>query len=155
MRTRRGPSQRNQAPCTPLAEIKKNFETLLSLIGTADIKEDRGDIKQPSDHSEFTSRRMIIPAGQGDIHPSSDSSTSSSKPATVQASQGDISHPNDPFRYAVQAADELLADLFSKGPTTACSSPASGARITSNRTSARPSSSYNPQYDLSDLIRLL
>ena len=40
MRTRRGPSQRNQTLCTPLAETKENFETLLSLIGTADIKED-------------------------------------------------------------------------------------------------------------------
>ena len=151
MRIRRGPSQYNQALYTPLAEVKKNFETLLSLLGPAAVKEDRGDISQPSDQCESTSRPVIIPAGQGDIHSSSDSNTSSSKPTTIQASQSDISHPNDPFRYAVQAADELLADLFSKGPTTACSSPASSACVSSNHTSAHQSSSYTPRFDLSDL----
>ena len=94
---------------------------------------------------------MIIPAGQGDIHLSSDPNNSSSKPTTIQASQSDISHPSDPFRYAVQAADGLLADLFAKGPIPARPSPASSARVSSNRTSAHQSSSYTPRFDLLDL----
>ena len=52
MRTRRGPSLCDQT----LAEIKKNYKTLMSLIGRAATKEDQSDINQPSDHSEVTSR---------------------------------------------------------------------------------------------------
>ena len=131
--------------------MKKNFETLLSLLGPAAIKEDRGDISQTSDQCKSTSRPIFIKAGRGDIRPSSDPSNSSSKPATIQASQSDISHPSDPFRYAVQAADELLADLFAKGPIPAHPSSASSARVSSNCTSAHQSSSYTPRFDLSDL----
>ena len=59
MRTRRGPSPRNRT----LAEMKKNYKTLMSLIGKAGTKEDQSDINQPSDHSEVTSRQVTIPAG--------------------------------------------------------------------------------------------
>ena len=131
--------------------MKRNFETLLSLLGPAAVKEDRGDISQTNAQCKSTSRPEVIQAGRGDIHPSSGPSNSSSKPATIQASQSDISHPSDPFRYAVQAADELLAELSSKGPTTARPSPASSACVSSNSISAQQSSSYTPRFDLSDL----
>ena len=126
--------------------MKRNFENLLSLLGPAAVKEDRGDISQTNAQCKSTSRPVVIQAGRGDIPPFSGPSNSSSKPATIQASQSDISHPSDPFRYAVQAADELLAELSSKGPTTARPSPASHDSI-----SAHQSSSYTPRFDLSDL----
>ena len=102
MRIRRGPSLRDQT----LAETKKNYKTLMSLIGKAGTKEDQSDIRQPSDHSEVISHQVIVSAGQGDIRPSSAHTATA-----VHTSRGNISPPKNPFSYVIQAADQLLADL--------------------------------------------
>ena len=92
MRVRKVPSLRDQT----LAETKKNYKTLMSLIGTAGTKEDQGDIQQPRGHSEVISPQMIISTGQGDVLPPR------ARTATaVHASRGNISPPKNPFRYAI------------------------------------------------------
>ena len=102
MRVRRVPSLLDQT----LAETKKNYKTLMSLIGTAGTKEGQSDIHQPRGHSEVISHQVIVSAGQGDIRPSSAHTATA-----VHTSRGNISPPKNPFSYAIQAADQLLADL--------------------------------------------
>ena len=113
MRTRRGPSLHDQT----LAETKKNYKTLMSLIKKSGNKEDQSDIYQPSDHSEVISHQVIVSAGRGDIRPSSTHTATA-----VNTSRGNISPPKNPFSYAIQVADQLLADLSAMGPITVRSS---------------------------------
>ena len=108
----------------------------MSLIGKAGIK-DQSDIHQPSDHSEVISHPVIVSAGQGDIRPSSTHTATA-----VNTSRGNISPPKNPFSYAIQAADQLLADLSAMGPITVHSSRVSSTRtatvVTTSRSNISP-----------------
>ena len=121
--------QCNQAPYIPPAEEKENFETLLSILESAAVETDRGDIGQTSDQYKSSSKTIAIQVGRGDISPPSD------------------------HQYASQAVDELLANLFTNDRLTvrlslASISRPSNAHVVSNSTSARQSSS---RFDFLDL----
>ena len=73
----------------------------------------------------------------------------------VTTSRSNISPPQNPFSYAIQVADQLLADLASMGPAPARSSCTPRARVTSQHTSARTPTPYIPRYDVSDILKLL
>ena len=133
MRFRRVPSLLDQT----LAETKKNYKTLMSLIGTAGTKEDQSDIQQPRGHSEVISPRVIVSTGQGDIRPPS------ARTATaVHASWGNISPPENPFSYAIQVADQLLADLsdmdLTKVRSSRVSSTSTATTVTTSRSNISP-----------------
>ena len=81
--------------------------------------------------------------------------SSTNTATTVTTSRSNISPPQNPFSYAIQAADQLLADLASMGPAPARSSRTPRAYVTSQRTSARPSTPYIPRYDVSDILEML
>ena len=109
MRIRRSPSLSDQT----LAETERNYKTLLSLIGKAGTKEGQSNIRQPSDPSDSISHQVIGSIGQGDIR-----SSNTPTATDVNTSQGNISPPENPFSYAIQVADQLLADLSAMNLTT-------------------------------------
>ena len=49
VKLQRKPPQCDQALYTPPAEVRENYETLLSILESAAVKTDRGDIGQTSD----------------------------------------------------------------------------------------------------------
>ena len=133
MRVRRFPSLLDQT----LAETKKNYKTLMSLIGTAGTKEGQSDIHQPRGYSEVISHQVIVSAGRGDIRPSSTHTATA-----VNTSRGNISPPKNPFSYAIQAADQLLADLsdmdLTKVRSSRVSSTSTATTVTTSRSNISP-----------------
>ena len=63
VKLQRKPPQCNQALYIPPAEEKENYETLLSILESATVKTDRGDIGQTSDQCKSTSKSVAIQAG--------------------------------------------------------------------------------------------
>ena len=135
MRLRRSSSLSDQT----LAETERNYNTLLSLIGTAGTKEDQGNIRQPSDPSDSISHQVIGSTGRGDIC----SSTTPTAP-DVNTSQGNISPPENPFSYAIQAADQLLADLSAMNLTTVRSPSVTSTNTAPTVTTSRSNISPPP-----------
>ena len=133
MRVRKVPSLRDQT----WAETKKNYKTLMSLIGTAGIKEGQSDIQQSRSHSEVISHRVIGSTGQGDILPSSAHTATA-----VHASRGNIGPSKNPFSYAIQAADQLLADLSDMNlipvRSSRVSSTSTATTVTTSRSNISP-----------------
>ena len=143
MRVRKVPSLRDQT----WAETKKNYKTLMSLIRTAGTKEDQSDIQQPRGHSEVISPRVIVSKGQGEIRP-----PSAHTATAVHASRGNISPPENLFSYAIQAADQLLADLSDMDLITVRSSRVSSTNTATTVTTSRSNISP-PQNPLSYAIQ--
>ena len=104
----------------------------MSLIGTNGIKEGQSDIQQSRSHSEVISHRVIGSTGQGDILPSSAHTATA-----VHASQGNIGPSKNPFSYAIQAADQLLADLSDMNLIPVCSSRVSSTSTATTVTTSR------------------
>ena len=110
---------------------------MLSPIGTAGTKEDQGNIHQPSDPSDSISHQVIGSTGRGDIR-----SSNAPTATDVNTSQGNISPPENPFSYAIQAADQLLADLSAMNLTTvrspSVSSTSTATTVTISRSNISP-----------------
>ena len=135
MRTCRSPSLSDQT----LAETERNYKTLLSLIGKAGTKEGQSNIRQPSDPSDSISHQVIGSTGRGDIR-----SSNAPTATDVNTSQGNISPPENPFSYAIQAADQLLADLSAMNLTTVRSPSVTSTNTAPTVTTSRSNISPPP-----------
>merc|ERR1711867_102996 len=97
--------------------------------------------------------RLVVTVGAVLVR--SPSVTSTNTAPTVTTSRSNISPPPNPFSYAIEAADQLLADLASMGPAPAHSSRTPRARVTSQHISARSSTPYIPRFDVWDILEML
>ena len=111
----------------------------MSLIGKAGTREDQSDIHQPSDHSDSISHQVIGSTGRGDIR-----SSTTPTATDVNTSQGNISPPENLFSYAIQAADQLLADLSAMNLTTVCSPSVTSTNTAPTVTTSRSNISPPP-----------
>ena len=128
MSIRTGPSLCDQT----LAETKENYETVLLFIGYGGTKEESSDIYQSIDNIKVLSHPVM---GLGD---KVDNCTSGIGTVTaVKTFQSKLRRSNNPFSGAIEAADQLIADLWKTGLITVQPSRVSSFSTTTTVTTSQ------------------
>ena len=115
-----------------LAETKENYETDLLFIANGGSKEEASDIYQFSDNIKVISNPVMGLGDKVDHCPSGIETVTA-----VNSFRGNLHRSNNPFSGAIEAADQLLADLWKTGLITVQPSGVSSFSITTNVTTSQ------------------
>ena len=115
-----------------LAETKENYETVLLFIGNGGTKEEANDIYQFSDNIKVISHPVMGLGDKVDHCPSGIETVTA-----VNTFRGNLHCSNNPFSGAIEAADQLLADLWKTGLITVQPSRVSSFSTTTTVTTSQ------------------
>ena len=123
-----------------LAETKENYETVLLFIGNGGTKEEQSDSYQSKDNIKVISHPVMGLGDKVDNCPSGIETVTA-----VNTFRGNLRRSNNPFSGAIEAADQLLADLWKTGLITVHPSCVSSFSTTTTVTTSQSnfSSRYN------------
>ena len=115
-----------------LAETKENYETVLLFIGNCVTKEESSDNYQSIDNIKVLSHPVMGLGDKVDNCPSGIGTVTA-----VKTFQSKLRRSNNPFSGAIEAADQLIADLWKNGLITVQPTGVSSFSITTNVTTSQ------------------